>query len=121
MARGKRKKNDQDLLIPSILQQDGSSREFRQSWARLIQKIYEVDPLTCPKCQGRMRILAFIEDPEIRKKILKHLDLWDLKARPPPKAKAPPPSIHIDYSDSQLPTSDDYLCVDVEYPEVISA
>ena len=68
-----------------------------------------------------MRIISFIEDPEIVKKILKHLGLWDLKPRPPPKAKAPSPSIHIDYSDSQLPPSDDYLYTDVEYPEVISA
>jgi len=30
-----------------------------RSWARLIQKIYEVDLLTCPKCGGEMRIIAF--------------------------------------------------------------
>ena len=29
-------------------------------WARLIQKIYEVDPLTCPKCRGIMRIISII-------------------------------------------------------------
>ena len=50
MARGKRKKNDQDELIPSILELEGSSKEYKRNWARLIQKIYEVDPLTCPKC-----------------------------------------------------------------------
>ena len=70
VSRGKRKKNDQDELIPSILEPDGSSREYKRNWARLIQKIHEVDPLTCPRCQGRMRILSFIEDPEIVKKIL---------------------------------------------------
>jgi hypothetical protein len=82
----------------------------------LIQKIYEWYPLTCPKYQGRMRIIAFIEDPEVINKILKHLDLWNLKARPPPRANAPPNNIepHLDYShrgvgpygpevDSQLP------------------
>jgi hypothetical protein len=57
-------------------------REYRKNWERLIQKIYEVDPLTCPKCQGRMRILTFIEDEEVIKKILKHLDLWSINARP---------------------------------------
>ena len=57
---------------------------------------YEVDPLTCPKCKGRMRILAFIEDEEVIKKILKHLGLWDQKARPPPKATATPPDLYID-------------------------
>ncbi|MCK4784230.1 MAG: hypothetical protein KAV87_10805 [Desulfobacteraceae bacterium] len=40
-----------------------------------------------------MRIIAFIEDPEVIKKILKHLDLWNLKARPPPRADAPPNNI----------------------------
>ena len=47
VSRGKRKKSDQDELIPSILEPDGSSKEHRKNWARLIQKIYEVDPLTC--------------------------------------------------------------------------
>ena len=72
-----------------------------------------------------MGVLSFIEDPEFIKKILKHLGLWEVKARPPPKcapkARASSPNIHIDYSDSQLPPSDDYLYVDVEYPEAISA
>ncbi len=43
-----------------------------------------------------MRILAFIEQPEIIKKILKHLGLWEWKARPPPKTNAPQPNVHID-------------------------
>jgi hypothetical protein len=82
VSRGKRKKQNQDELIPSILEPDGSSKEYRRNWSRLIQKIYETDPLCCPRCQGRMRILAFIEKPEIIKKILQHLDLRERKARP---------------------------------------
>jgi len=57
VARGKRKKNEQDELIPSILEPDGSSREYKRNWARLIQKIYEVDPLTCSKCSGKMKVI----------------------------------------------------------------
>jgi hypothetical protein len=56
-----------------------------------------------------MKILSFIEDEEIIKKILKHLGLWDVKQRPPPKASAPSPTVHIDYSDSQVPPCEDYL------------
>ncbi len=37
---------------------------FRLSMS-IMQKIYEVNPFICPKCQGRMRILAFIEDEEV--------------------------------------------------------
>ena len=32
------------------------------SWARLISKVYEVDPLLCPKCGGEMEIAKFIID-----------------------------------------------------------
>jgi len=109
VSRGKRKMVDRDGVIPSILQPDGSSKGHRKNWARLIQKIYEVDPLTCPKCQGRMRIISFIEDGEVIKKILKHLGLWEVKPRPPPKVQLPPKNVHIDYSDSQVPPCEDDL------------
>jgi len=98
VSRGKRKKIDQDGLTPSIMEPDGSSREHKRNWARLIQKIYEVDPLTCPKCASRMRVISVIEQPEIIKKILKHLGLWEVKARPPPKTSAPQQNVHIDKS-----------------------
>jgi len=113
VSRGKRKKAEKDEIIPSILDSDGSSKSFRQNWARLIQKIYEVDPLTCPKCSGAMKVISVIENEDVIRKILKHLGLWDLKARPPPKGKTVSKTI-IDYSQSQLPLSDDYLYYDEE-------
>jgi hypothetical protein len=106
---------DKDEAIPSILEHDGSSKEFRKNWARLIQKIYEVDPLTCPKCQNQMKIISVIENEDVIKKILKHLGLWERKARPPPKGKRIIEPT-IDYSESQLPSSDDYLYYDEEHP-----
>jgi len=49
------------------------------SWAALIQRVYEVDPLTCPRCGGRMRIISFIESRqrEVIEKILRHCGLWE--------------------------------------------
>jgi len=32
------------------------------SWARLLSKVYEVDPLQCRKCGGPLRIVAYITD-----------------------------------------------------------
>lgn len=82
-----------------------------------MQKIYETDPLCCPKCSGKMRILSFIENPDVIKKILKHLDPWDIKARPPPeKANASPPETYTEYSHSQVPLCEDYLYCDPDYP-----
>jgi hypothetical protein len=78
-------------------------KEGVKNWAKLIRKIYEVDPLTCSNCSGTMKVISVIEDQEVIKKILKHLGLWQVKPRPPPRsAKSQPLSTepHIDYSDS---------------------
>jgi hypothetical protein len=58
-----------------------------------------------------MRIISVIEDEEVIKKILKHLGLWDLKARFPAKATGPPKiaECSIDYSTSQIPASDNLV------------
>jgi len=50
-----------------------SNKASRQSWARLIQKVYEVDPLICPKCGHEMRVIAIITDPYEVNKILECL------------------------------------------------
>jgi hypothetical protein len=46
----------------------------RQQWARLIQFVYEVDPLICQKCGGEMRIVACINEIRVIVKILDHLE-----------------------------------------------
>ena len=48
-----------------------------------IRKVYETDPLTCPKCQGDMRIVSFIDQPDVIQKILQHLGLWEESDAPP--------------------------------------
>ena len=65
--------------IPSILERDLTDKDLRRGWARLILKIYKVDPLICLKCQGMMRVIAFIDDKVVIRKILTHLNLWDVK------------------------------------------
>jgi hypothetical protein len=89
-----------------------------------------------------MKVISVIEDEDVIKKILKHLGLWDIKERPPPKDAGPPkvPEYSIDYSHrgvgpygpeavSQLPEparrpsggSDKWLYVDPVYPEIFTA
>jgi len=96
-SRGLRKKAGTNDHVPALIDSDMSRKEFCQNWASLIQKIYHVDPLLCPKCSGSMRIISFIEDEEIIKKILKHLDLWDVRPKPPPSANGPPAEAFIIY------------------------
>ena len=56
-----------------------------------------------------MRIIAFIEDEQLVKKILKHLGLWDVKHKPPARANGPPTESFIIYDESSSPGADDYL------------
>ncbi len=64
-----------------------TARRCRRTWAMLIKRVYEIDPLACPKCGGVMKVVSFIEPPqaEVIEKILRHCGLWKEPAsRPPP-------------------------------------
>ena len=56
------------------------------TWRECIRKVWEVDPLKCKHCQGEMKIISFINEPNVIRKILEHLDLWNTpeQLRPPP-------------------------------------
>jgi hypothetical protein len=86
VSRGSRLKKGIDNVIPCILEPQGNEKIFRRNWSRLIQKIYEVDPLVCPKCQGSMRIISAIDNRQMIRAILEHLSIWLVRSRPPPKA-----------------------------------
>lgn len=45
-------------------------------WRELIKKVWEADPLLCPKCSREMRIVALIDERAVIERILRHLGLW---------------------------------------------
>jgi hypothetical protein len=45
------------------------------SWARLIAKVFHADPLTCRKCGGKLKIVAYLHDQVAIKQVLAHLGL----------------------------------------------
>ena len=58
-------------------------REFTQSsWAACVKRIYEIDPLECPKCKAQMRIIAFIQDAHSIKDIMNSQGIPDFQAPP---------------------------------------
>ena len=63
-------------------------------WSECIKKIWEVDPLTCPRCTGEMRIISFIYIRKVIKKILTHLNLYDER-----RNQRAPPMPDIDYTE----------------------
>ena len=46
---------------------------LRKRWAHLIRRVYLTDPLICPDCGGELRVIAFITEPKVIRKILRHL------------------------------------------------
>jgi hypothetical protein len=68
-------------------------RRLRRQWAKLIRHIYEVDPLRCP-CGAEMRIVAFLTEPRVVRKILDHLDRAGAgRSREPPRGDAEPQAL----------------------------
>jgi C-terminal region of aryl-sulfatase len=59
------------------------------SWARLISKVYQADPLACKGCGGPLEIVAYITDEISIKRILDHLGLS------PPEQEKPPPTREV--------------------------
>jgi hypothetical protein len=79
--RGERAK----LSPPPPEEQESDYRqEFRKSsWAACIKRVYEIDPLECPKCKAQMRIIAFIQDEHSIKDIMRAQGIPDFQAPPP--------------------------------------
>jgi hypothetical protein len=64
-------------------------RARRRARARLLRKVYEISPLTCPKCGTEMKIVSVILDPAVIKKILDHIrKKKEPDPRPPPDAQS---------------------------------
>jgi len=50
----------------------------------MIRKVYEVDPMVCPKCGGTIKIIAFIKEYQAIDRIMAHLKLTFVADKPPP-------------------------------------
>jgi len=89
VSRGKRRKVEKEKVGVANAGADSQSaraeaqdaRAMRRSWAQLIKRIYEVDPLVCPACGSEMKVIAFITEHEVVDKILRHLKRQDEEGR----------------------------------------
>ena len=73
--------------------EDATGRRARpkyRAWADLMRRAFEADVLACPKCGGRMIVLATIEDPAVIQRILTHLGLSMEAGEALPAARASP-------------------------------
>ena len=63
----------------------GKPKPKNYRWAELLARTFAIDVLECPRCGGRMKLIAAIESPEVASKIL---DSMGIACRPPPAAPA---------------------------------
>jgi Putative transposase len=71
---------------------DASSSAPRHwAWAALMRRAFDVDVLACPRCGGRLRLIATVEDPEAIGAILAAASREEA-GRAPPAAAAQTPN-----------------------------
>ena len=107
-SRGMRKKAEAEAPDePSS--EEAAATGSSQSWAMLIKRVYEVDPLCCPECGGQMKVVSFIEPPQadVIEEILQHCGLWQSSTpRAPPDVDGLVLELDAAYSASSIDSSD---------------
>jgi hypothetical protein len=83
LSYGARMETSKTGLDKSGLKRGKKPRNY--SWAQLLERVFEIDILSCPRCGGRMRILCAINSQPAIQKILTCLGL---PTRAPPIAPA---------------------------------
>jgi len=84
---------------------DLPSARCSQTWAMLIKRVYETDPMVCSQCGGEMKVVSFLDPPqgEVIEKILKYCGLWQAPApRAPPDMEDLVLELDAAYSDSSI-------------------
>ena len=97
VSRGRRRKGKEEPLTPGHTREsevdgltDAERRARRREWARLVRRVYEVNPLECPKCGGEMKIISVILEHKVIRKILEHLASKGITpGRDPPENSRP--------------------------------
>jgi hypothetical protein len=67
-----------------------------------LKKAFAVDVLACPDCGGRLKIIAFISDDAVARRILLHLGL-DSRGPPVARAQAPPDFSELGLAPNAVP------------------
>jgi hypothetical protein len=89
-TRGRRRQAGAQERAPLLAAVDvvpPAPADVRRRWAELLRRIFELDPLRCPRCGDAMRIVGFLTAPPVIDRILSHLRRSPSRSRRP---RAPP-------------------------------
>ncbi|MCP5007533.1 MAG: hypothetical protein GY941_26890, partial [Planctomycetes bacterium] len=78
--RGKEKRENANEEVK--VEEVRGAGKSNSTWARLIQKIFEVDVLRCTKCGSEMKVIVFIIEQKSVRKILDHIGEKTKRAPP---------------------------------------
>ena len=84
--RGRQRKRGQAFTALSMVEPP-PARKATPGWRELIKKVYETDPLICPRCGSEMKVIAFITNYQAIDRIIHHLGITFTTSRPPPPAR----------------------------------
>ena len=67
---------------------------YRLDWAALLKRVFAVDVMVCSRCDGPMKVIAFLEESNVVQGILTHLGLH-AEPLPAVNAQAPPTTVEM--------------------------
>jgi hypothetical protein len=69
--------------------ESGTRRRCPPSWARLIHRVYQADPLVCRRCGGKLKITGYLCDSFAIRRMLEEMGLAPREDKPPPVPTPP--------------------------------
>src|SRR5262249_25812528 len=84
---------DLSVPIPTMgrAEAERAARSRYWTWAALMRRAFNLDVLRCPRCAGRMELIATVDDPAVIHRILAHLALPSARDDPESAAVVSPP------------------------------
>jgi hypothetical protein len=65
-------------LVPSAeadMKEGASTKIHRLRFAKLMARVFGIDILQCPRCNSRMQLISFVQDPKSARDILNSLKM----------------------------------------------
>jgi hypothetical protein len=84
-----------------------AKQHSNMTWAQRLKRVFNIDIEVCPECEGKVRVIASIEDPQVIKKILNHLGL-ESRAPTPWLPRGPPATREITDNFTQSFPNDEF-------------
>ncbi len=82
--RSKRKKIKHAKAVDSSASTEANHPLAPLSWAERLKRVFKLDIELCPRCGGRLRVIATITQPEVIQKLLDHVQQPQAPPRQPP-------------------------------------